>query len=273
MGSLFKLQAKSALKNPTTYMSLVMATIFMIVFGAVFSVGSEGSSVGTGIALGVVISMIMLNNANNAFGYSLFTLKDSIMLKRIGSTKITKFGAVVSFILWGITQLLFTILYLLILTWFLGAVGFFPALIWNPSNEYGINYIGLFTAIIIGGISFYLISFFFASISTSAESYRVISQFYFFFAVLLGGGFSMTGGSEWQSIVSKLTPVGWNRDFLIGTTSGADVFNFNDGYYQNGSNPLLSNASGTMAALNIFMPMLFSVGIGAIAVKTFEWDS
>ncbi len=93
-------------------MDFIMTFLFLAVLGSfiVFSAGNNGVSyddANTALQLSKlnitmissIVLMMVASSAINTFGISFFEMKDSVLLKRIGATEISKIQAVTAFIL------------------------------------------------------------------------------------------------------------------------------------------------------------------------------
>lgn len=274
MFALYKLQLKVWIKNPFSLFDFLMATIFFIVLASIVAVTYEDNLTdpdavqAMALVFGSVITILIVSSGLFSFGYTFFVMKDSVLLKRIGATKLSKTSAISSFILFGMSTFMLVLLYLFFLMFLLGdVIGIVPALDWA-----NVNWGGLFLGIFIGLIASYIIAFFFISISQNAQIYNIYTMIYFLVVAFLGGLFTPAATETWVLIVGWITPVGWTADLISGSLMGGDVFNFVDGYGLTGVGSEIGE-TGTMAALNIFMPVIFSLVFGVIAAKLFKWDT
>lgn len=277
MFALYKMQARVWFKNPFSYFSFIFATFFLVVLGAIASVtGTTDQQVQLLVqtSFGMAISAMIISSANN-FGFTIFNLRDSILLKRIGATKITKTQVISEIVLWGVTTLIFVMVWIFFLQWLLGFTGFFGTYSTGENIETdwaGIKWAGLILAILIGAIVSYIISLFFISISPNTDTYNIITLFYFFFAVFLGGGVTIANQRDWMNIAGKLTPIGWNREFIVSSVNGFDVFNFTADNIATAPFDSVETIEGYRSALDFFMPFVFMIIVMPFTVKAFKWD-
>ncbi len=241
MGALYKLQAKAWFANIFNKMDFIMTFLFLMVLGSFVSF-KAGDATYNDLTLSrmniTMISSIVLlmvaSSAINTFGVSFFEMKESVLLKRIGATNISKFEAVVSFILWGMTSMLFIILWMMLIVGFCQFVFFAELtgglLYVDPTLWLNVNWVGVIVAIIMTMVSFYAIAFFFVSISKNASSYQITGTFYFFLISFLGGAYTPNADVLWMDVISFLSPLGWGRELMSASMNGAQVFNFVDGY-------------------------------------------
>ncbi|BDV03726.1 MAG: hypothetical protein HPPSJP_4470 [Candidatus Hepatoplasma scabrum] len=281
MFALYKMQARVWFKNPFSYFSFIFATFFLVVLGAISAVQDTTSGASdqqvqllVQTSFGMAISAMIISSANN-FGFTIFNLRDSILLKRIGATKITKTQVISEIVLWGITTLFFVMIWIFFLQWLLGVTGFFGQYSTgeNIETDWGrIKWGGLIVAILIGAVVSYTIALFFISISPNTDTYNIITLFYFFFAVFLGGGVTIANTRDWMNIAGKLTPIGWNREFIVSSVSGFDVFNFTSANIVNPPFDSFEKIEGYTSALDFFMPFVFMIIVMPFTVKAFKWD-
>lgn len=289
MFALYRMQARVWFKNPFSYFNFIFATFFLVVLGAISGVQDTTAGVSdqqvqllVQTSFGMAISAMIISSANN-FGFTVFNLRDSVLLKRIGATKITKTQVISEIVLWGVTTLFFVMIWIFFLQWLLGVTGFFgtyndvgPL---NPLNGQNIEtnwatikWGGLIVAILIGAIVSYIIALFFISISPNTDTYNIITLFYFFFAVFLGGGVTIASTRDWMEIAGKFTPIGWNREFIVSSINGFDVFNFTADNIVNPPFDSVQTIEGYTSALDFFMPFVFMIVVMPFTVKAFKWD-
>lgn len=268
MFALYKLRTKVLFKNPFLIFDFLLSFIFILIFGSIAKTVSPLEQVQTTAFTGVfgtVLAMLILNSGLYSFGFSFFKMKESVLLRRIGASKISKPQAIVSFIFSGFTLLGIVLVWSFLITYIFGLLNVIPKLEWgNLINNNGLNLVALFVGIIIGSLSAYILSFFFISISPNSEIYNTFTTFYFFIAVFLGGGLYSAGDTpEWMNIIGKLTPVGWNSSFITDALLGYNVWSLG-GY---------ASVEAWEASLNLFMPIIFATLAGLASIKLFRWDS
>jgi len=86
MFSLIKLQAVTGMKNPATYMAFVLPLLLVAVMGSI-GVTNDQSYM---LLIGNIIAINLIAITMMTFGYTLMDMKKSVIIKRIGSTSITK---------------------------------------------------------------------------------------------------------------------------------------------------------------------------------------
>lgn len=240
MWALYKLQAKGWISNLFNKMDFIMTALFLAVLGSFIVFKMDGAYEDPQRAMQLakmnitIISSIVLlmvaSSAINTFGMSFFEMRESVLLKRIGATEITKLQAVVSFILWGMTSMLFIVGWMALLVGICQIPFIADAthgLLWVDGSIWaGANWAGVITAIILTMISFYAISFFFVSIAKNAMAYQMIGTFYFFLISFLGGAYTPNADLSWMTFISYMSPLGWGTDLMTASFQGANVFNF-----------------------------------------------
>ena len=284
MIALYKLNTNVLFKNPFLYVNFVISFMFLLVFGSILKASMVGvpdefvRQAMTGL-FGSLLVMIILNSGMYSFGYSFFLIKESVLLKRIGSTKITKMGAIFAYTLSGFTMLSINILWLFLAAFLLSGdvIGLIPSLNWDAGAQ---GWTGVIFGIIVAAIVSYITAFFFVSICKNSEIYNLVITLYFFIALFLGGGISFTSepSPEWMTWIGRCTPVGWNISFVSDAMLGNNVWDFANGYsYVTGVTPLgepiKTEVESWKAILNAFLPLVFAGVMLGITTKTFKWDN
>ncbi len=266
MFALYKLQTKVLFKNPFLIFDFLTSFIFIIIFGSLIQANADMTSAMKETAMtslfGFILAMLLLNSGMYSFGFSFFSMKESVLLKRIGASKISKPGALSAFMLSGITLLVLVLIWAFSITAILGVGGVIPMISWGDAN-----WSAVIVGIIIGAITSYILALFFVSISKNTEIYNMFTTLFFFFAVFLSG--DLTGSdAQWMQIISYLTPVGWNSEFISNAFLGLPVWNLG-GY----SSAIVGDIEAWRATLDLIMPIIFAAVAGLITIKTFKWDS
>ncbi len=265
MFALYKLQIKVLFKNPFLIFDFLTAFIFILIFGSIvklnLGLGVEGQFAMTSL-FGFIIAMLLLNSGMYSFGFSFFSMKESILLKRIGASKISKSEAFSAFILSGCTILLLVLIWTFSITAILGAGQVIPELRWSK-----MNWSAIIVGIIIGALTSYILALFFVSISKNTEIYNMITFLFFFFAVFLSGGLT-NSSAQWMEIIGYLTPVGWNAEFISNAMNGGEVWHLGGYTLETGE-----KVYAWQATLDLIMPLIFAGLAGVTTLKTFKWDS
>ncbi len=287
MFALYKLQAKVWFANIFNKIDFLMALLFLAVLGSFMVMNADGNMEalsGMNIAVISSISLLMVaSSAINTFGMSFYEMRESVLLKRIGATEITKGKAVSAFVLWGMTSMVF------IVGWMFLWVGICQipfikeltgGILWVSLDTWrNVNWAGFFVSIIITMVSFYAIAFFFVSISKNSTSYQMTGTFYFFLIAFLGGAYTPNADRLWMDVISFMSPLGWGSDMMNASLQGHEVFNFGGytydgviGFGPMGPIPGEITVSGWTNAGQIFMPIIYGTGAGLGAAKFFKWD-
>ncbi len=284
MFALYKLQAKAYFSNLFAKIDFLMGIVFLVAWGAItlqMAIGKGAGSVGQEQASLTIISSLLLlqvaSSAINTFGISFYEMKESVLLKRIGATEITKPKAIISFILWGMTTMVFTLLWMIM--WV--AIFQIPAvhhgtggLLYIGDSLKNANIGGMLLAIIITMISFYAIAFFFVSITKNSQSYQMVTTFYYFFIAFLGGAFTPTASREWMTVIGYMSPLGWGTKLMANSSLGYDVFN-SSGYF------VIQIHDGQWAKqwveqwetiCTFVLPVVYGGLAGLASAKFFKWD-
>lgn len=267
MFSLYKLQAKIYFKGADAFFSFFTAFVFLLIFGSIVKYSGaddESLSLGMLIVFGSVTSITIMNVSFNSFGYGLFDMKNSVLIRRIGATKLTKSDVLSSFILWGTTIVIMQILWLFALMLLMGnAINYFPSL-----ELSGISWVGLIYGILIGSVASFGVALFLVSISKSTQIYQVFSTLYFFLFAAFGGLFTPTVSARWMEIIGWFSPLTWTAHIISHAMQGAPVFNLG-GYTISPTDSV--NAANAVA--EVFAPIVFAIVFIGLTTKTFKWDS
>ncbi len=275
MFSLYKLILKTNLKSPSIIFPFIMPLIFLLMFAGGTETNSEVNA-----AVVSIISVSVMQSGLMGFGFNFMALKKSVLLKRIGATKITKPKAMMGIALYALTLFVISFSWTLILTAIFSASHFFGP---NGGNEFIWNDVAwgsMFVGIVIGLFLSYAIGMMFLSFSKDDQQYSMMVMFYFFLASFLGGMLIQQSAEiEWMVDVGYAIPNVYSSNFITATGHGAsiaDVFNFSSGFSYdvvkpNGELEMIS-VEGWKAALNVFVPILFGIFAIFVSIKFFKWD-
>jgi ABC-type multidrug transport system permease subunit len=279
MFALYKLQAKAWISNAYAWTNFITSLMFLAVIGSMMnpSGSADAASLVYLNVVGALMIFTSMNAAIQSFGFSFYQMKESVLLKRVGATKISKFGAISSFILWGFTTMLINILWMVFIVFMFTVFGHEGTMFFITTNSLNkINWLGVCVAIAVNAIAFYAVSLFFVSIAPNSEVYNIFATFYFFIIAFLGGGFAPAAKEThtWMKVISDLSPFGWTQTMMLHSIAGDSVFNFANGYahiaVQN-KIPTLVHITSTEAIMNLAMPLYGLLATGA-TVKFFSWD-
>jgi uncharacterized protein (DUF486 family) len=87
MLSLIRLQFKTTFKNPATMMMVLMPLLLVSIFSTAFTFPDSQAYTAM---IGNIITLNLVAVTMLTFGMSLFEMKKSILMKRIGASSITK---------------------------------------------------------------------------------------------------------------------------------------------------------------------------------------
>ncbi|BDV02222.1 MAG: hypothetical protein HPAVJP_1110 [Candidatus Hepatoplasma vulgare] len=275
MFALYKLQAKIFLKGPTLIFLIVSSIIYLLVFGSIVKysgLSPDQQQVSLLLVFGSVTAISLMNIALNTFGYSFFDMKNSVLIKRIGATNLTKIDVLTGFILWGITTVFIALgIMLFLMAFFSSWTGYFAIF------DFGaINWVGLIVGTFIGSAAMFSVALLLISVSPSTQIYQIYSFLYFFIFAAFGGLFTPTNTPHWMEIVGWFSPITWTSEFITNSALGADVFHVG-GYAisQVGNTPIADpiTVNTANATLDLFMPIIYIVLFLGLTTKTFKWDS
>ncbi len=285
MFTIIKMQARSILRNPASFFIVVFPIILVSVLTSVAlanasTLGTEEQLNGVlSIVLSSVIAITVLSAINNSFGSNFMELKKSIIIKRLGSTQVTKTSAMLGFLLWAVILATVQVLYTIFLFWIVDII---PGLLTTSNDIEGtffspnIDWLSVIYGLVMLMIISFAMTFFFMSIAQNTETYQIMAFFYFFL-VMYFGGLIFTTNVQWMNVASLFLPHTYVAGFLNGAFTGGnyvdvldadsmisiwDMTNFSDEYVLNG-----------VSSLNIIMPIIFTGAFGYIGIKNFKWDS
>ncbi len=289
MGAVYKLRARTYFHSPSAYMLIFISIIYIAIFGTIVTtnvaeLSPEQAEVAGPIALanvfGIILTLLIMSSASYQFGFEFLDMKKSVLLRRIGASKVNKSAVVGSFILWALTVLFIVVIFVFsLIAIFSTASGLLPNFNWED-----VNWLALFVAIIIGALGSYTVAFFFVAVSNDTDTYNICSTLYFFAATALGGLFG--GGAHWMYIIGHLTPIGWTADLIQGAMNGDQIFHFGGyqtlvapgtkyiewGLSQAGGAPYLYNVAAWRATMDLIAPLIIVILAGGVALKKFKWD-
>lgn len=269
MFSLFKLQLKKTVTSPTIMFPFIMPVIFTLVYiGAGFNSDQEIAT-----AVGLLISLTIMQNGIQQYGGNFMNVKETVLIRRIGATKLRKSDVIGAFILVSLVMTMIGIFWILLLYTMI-----YDIPLW--SSTYSFQY-GLISwpQFIYGVIAAMLVSFsvgsIFVSYSHSSESYQSKSSIYFFGVALLGGALIPAAlGVSWMHYVSLIFPNSYVAHFIAASIGGQPTFDISNGYQiTNPGGGVIWNYQPWEASLNVFMPLIASAVILPLAIKKFNWDS
>ncbi len=263
MFSLYKLILKTNIKSPVIMFPILMPLIFLLMFAG----SIDANAVNTSVL--AVLSITVMQSGLMGFGFNFMGLKKSILLKRIGATKITKFEAMMGIALYALTLFVISTTWTFILAEIFTVTNFFPGegFIWGD-----VAWGSLAFGVVIGLFLSYALGMMFLSFSKDDQQYSMLVMFYFFLASFLGGMLIPNGSAniEWMRYVGYAIPNVYSSHLMSAAGYGVDfvnIFNFSAGYTYNGL-----AVEGWEAALNVFVPIVIGIVAILTSIKFFKWD-
>lgn len=281
MLSVYKLITKTNLKSPVIAFPLLMPIVLLFLFSINISSEEELAN-----ALVTLIALITLQAGIFGFGFTFLEMRKSVLLRRVGATKITKQEVMFAILFYGITIWLITIVWTLGFASILSVSGFFRDdngnVLHIPWAEITWSIVGLAT--ILSLILSFPLGLLFVSLSKNEQQFSFYASTYFFAVAFLGGMFFPNAGITWMKYTSYLIPHSYNLHMYQAGAFGVaftDIFNWSSGYSYtfttiDVSTGLLETVTvevpGWEAALNFWVPI--AVGGAALggAAKMFKWD-
>lgn len=273
MTAIIKMQARTFLRNPSSVFFIIFPIIMMTVLGSVSTnnLAPEAASQAMLLVITNVITITAMSTLLTNFGSNFMELKRSVIIKRLGSTQVTKFEALAGFMIWAIFQTIFSIFYIIFLgVLFTNWTGWMaPEIAWSNVDPLGAIY-GIVLLMLIS----FTMAFLIISLSPSSEVYQIFAFLYFFLVLYFGGLIFPTVNIEWMNIFSLFLPHTYVAHFLGGAFNGGeyafsggpvsiwDFTNWTDEYVLEG-----------VSSLNIVMPIVVVIISGTIGLKNFNWDS
>ena len=282
MWTIIKMQARTMRRNPSIFFIVIFPIVMVSVLSSV-AINTAGSDqiAQEAALLGVLASVLVitiLSSVNNYFGSNFMELKQSIIIKRLGSTQVTKTDAMAGFLLWALILAISQTFYTLFLFWLIGATGLTD---FNILYNENINWIAVAYGIVLLIILSFSIVFAMMAFAPTGEMYQLMSLLYFFLIMYFGGLLFTTTNIAWMNTVSLFLPHSYIANFLSGA--------FTNGVYmdvQPGEVPISTGISvwdfgnwtneyiiDGQSSLNLVMPVLLSIGFGWIGIRRFQWDS
>lgn len=109
MKALLKLEFKTLFKNPASLFYVLFPVMLLLVLPPTMGQVDADGNVNIASIVSSVISISLMSNLTMTFGFALLELKKSVILKRIGSTSITKFEAMSTFFMYQILISIFSL--------------------------------------------------------------------------------------------------------------------------------------------------------------------
>ncbi len=273
MTAIIKMQARTFLRNPSSVFFIIFPIIMMTVLGSVSTNGlpPEAASQTMLIVITNVITITTMSTLLTNFGSNFMELKRSVIIKRLGSTQVTKFEALTGFMIFAIFQTIFAIAYIVFLgTLFTNWTGWMaPEISWSLIDPLGATY-GILLLMLVS----FTMSFLIISLSPNSEVYQIFAFMYFFLVLYFGGLIFPGINIEWMNVFSLLLPHTYISHFLAGAFNGGNyLFNGTLVSIWNFTNWTDEYVLQGVSSLNIIMPIIVVIISGTIGLKNFNWDS
>lgn len=256
MWSLYKLELRTVIKSPSMMMPLLFPVILSFFYSTLL-VTSNNPSGGIDAQLGFIIllSMGALSSGIMGFGFRFMNMKNSVLLRRIGASKITKSEVLGAIVLASITVLFIQFTWDSIIWTFLSAIHFGNF----NGNTIDFSWAALNFKYLIPGISLlilasYSMGIFIVSIGKNTEQYQAIAILYFSSSMFLSGLMIPTLAEHdvWTHYIGWFLSVSWAMDFMRhGIEGSGDVYSL---------------------WLDVLMIVFYTSLFSGLAVKFLEWD-
>lgn len=277
MIALFKLEFKTLFKNPASIFYILMPVMLLLVLPPSMGIKDPATGlVDIGSIVSSVVSISLISNLTMTFGFALLELKKSVILKRIGSTSITKLEAMSTFFLYQTLVAIFVILFTFSIVAILDASRYESSVFYWGTVNWG----GVVVSSIWGIILSLSLGFLMTSVSKNIETFNMLSMLYFFFSMFLGGLFFAGRTANWMEYVGYGIPHTYLSNMMSHSFKGANIFDLANGYSfmdwnLSASPPVLTSIPipSWKANLNMFMPLVFTGLFAGLSLKTFKWDS
>lgn len=271
MTHLYKLVLKTNIKSPNIIFPFAMPLLFILILSPGFSTSEQ-------VTVGIVsiVSVSTMQSGLMGFGYNFMNLKKSVLLRRIGATKISKFEALMAVIFYGLTIWFISIFWIFSLTAIFSAIGFFEnnaKFLWN-----GVDWPLFLIAIILSLVVSYPLGLLFLSITKDDDQYSAIVMFYFFMASFIGGMLLPGADIEWMRYTGYAIPNVYNAHMFEAIGHGktiSEVFNFSSGYsYEIEVSSHLKEVTveAWEAILNLVIPIVTGIASLLLSLKFFKWE-
>jgi len=275
MGSLYKLITKTNLKSPVIAFPLVFPLILLLMYSVMIGDNLKTApEVDTAVMVMFItaISLTTMQSGLMGFGFNFIKLKKSVMLRRIGATKLKKEEVLGAVMLYGLTIWLISIVWLTIWAYIFSASGLFYSIQSDGGHITGhlklqnLNW-PMFLA---GTISMLMISYaiglFFASFAKDDSVFHAMTSTYFFTVGLIGGLMIPVAKPQWMIDAAYILPNAYPNE-LFGLASGA----IGIAGIPSSSSPFQLITQGKAIA-DFCVPVILSVLIFIAAVKVLKFD-
>lgn len=272
MWPLIKLQARAWIKSPSPIFTFMIPTIFLLIMQPI----AENSASGVTGVIASVITITMISAGLMNFGFTMFELRKSVIMKRIGSTQMSKPEALVGFFGWHFMLIMVQVIYIFFIGWLMSNVSGYYS---SDIDFANIAWVGVLYAVLIGTVLSLVLGFFFLSISSTIEVFNMFTFLYFFIASFMGGIFIPSTGLVWMTWVGYFIPHTYVAELMSHSFAGYNVWALGQGYATmipdiTTSDPLdFVYVDIWKANMNIFFPLASTAFFAGVSLKTFKWDA
>ncbi len=277
MGAILKNQFRTFLRNPGSMFMFIFPLVMVV---TLISVVNATPGTGQKELMAIYASLLtigVMSVVNTSFGANFMELRTSSLIKRLGTTQITKPQLLMGYVLWTIFQSFLEIVWVTFLMLFFTS---WTHLLIDISLFKGasIDWVGVIYGIILLIIVSFMTTFFFISIAPNSESYQLLSLLYFFVVLYFGGLIFSFANIEWMNIFSLLLPQTYSAHFITGAFNSGNYDVIINGMPQKISIWDFSNWSDEYikvgaSSLNLIMPIVYTILIIPVAMKKFEFDA
>ena len=279
MISLYKLITKTNLKSPAIAFPLVTPIIFILLFSVGIGPDKNADELASIVAIFVVtvLSIQTMQSGLMGFGVNFMEIKNSVLLRRIGATKLNKFDVLGAVFLYGITMWLISFLWIFIATMGLNGIGLFysnsttggqdvinRSLDFMTKIEWGKLFISLIMMIVLS----YSLGLFFTSIVPNIYAYHAISMLYFFVVSFMGGMLIPGAQPEWMTYVGYIIPHSYVSELFIWSSGNVEIGGSGWSHWEN-ETLWISKAK---FAMNFICPLIISFLCIFSASKFLKYD-
>ncbi len=284
MIKLYKLIAKTNFKSPIILFPFVMPLILMLMYSVMVpsSLNNiDGAQAFVNSIFFTLLSITIMQSGLMGVGFNFMNLKKSVMLRRIGATKMNKSEILGAFLLYGLTIFFINIVWAFAIYAIIDQMGMFwtnvepgsaPIILdgvtYNSGDHitlhidwslFSMEKFGkVILVIIIGALLSYGIGFFFVSISDDINKFQGLVSMYFFGTAILGGMMIPSNDIEWMQWVGLFLPhVYFSHlfDWAIGNPATNSIIN-----------------QDVMLSLDFIIPIVVGIVAFTAAVKFLKFE-
>lgn len=274
MGSLYKLITKTNIKSPALAFPLVFPLIMLLMYSVMIQPDLLLQSQVNSAILVMFITAVSLTTMQSGlmgFGFNFIKLKKSVMLRRIGATKLTKAQVLGAVVLYGVTIWFVSIIWLTIWAYIFSAAGLFYSVSTTGLDSVvghldlgQLNWPMFLAATIATLLISYSIGLFFASFAKDDMIFHAIVMLYFFGVGLIGGLMIPGIKPDWMI----------NAAYIFPNTYANELFGLASGIIEIGSGTDINvqYISEGKAIADFVVPVTLSVVLFIGSIKILKFD-